>query len=153
MLICYFLHRKYQKTILPLPQILSERWTNTPYHTIKKLQDKTRQKYGRGSDGESNDGHTCLPVFFLAVSRGAWTVAGGNLCSVTLRQEALCEQSFLLIGAEGEKTRAYECVRVRVCVCLSQHTRMCEREEEEEADCENETVTRESWKEGCRERA
>lgn len=50
---------------------------------------------------------------------------------------------FLLIGAAGERTRAYECV----CVC--EHTRMCEQaselkvREEEEADCENETVTRE----------
>ncbi len=26
------------------------------------------------------------------------------------REEALCEQRFLLIGAAGERTRAYECV-------------------------------------------
>lgn len=73
------------------------------------------------------------------VSRGAWAVAGGNLCSVTLRQGGSIVRAKVSInrnsGREDESLRASE----------------REEHEEEEADCENETVTRESWREGWRE--
>lgn len=58
---------------------------------------------------------------------------------------------FLLIGTAGERTRAYKCVCESIRACVSERASERKVREEEEADCENETVTRESWREGCRE--
>ncbi len=109
-------------------------------HSIKSTRCN-RENYGRGSDWESNDGRACL--LFLALSRGACTVAGGNLCSVTLRQGGSIVWAKVSINRSSRR----EDKSVWVCVWASER----EVHEEEEADCENETVTRESWREGCRE--
>ncbi len=76
------------------------------------------ENYGRGSDWESNDGRALL--LFQALSRGAWTVAGGNLCSVTLRQGGSIVWAKVSINRssrrENKSVRVCEWASIRACV-------------------------------------
>lgn len=77
----------------------------------------------------------------MFLSRNAWPVAWGNLCSVLHKYMSINRGS-------GKRTRAYK-------KCVSKHVWLCVRERERKGNKgrrqQSEPVTRESWKEGERE--
>lgn len=82
-----------------------------------------------------------FPGWQVFLSRNAWPVAGGNLCSVLHKYTSINRGS-------GKRTSAYK-------ICVSEHVWLCVREWERKGNKgrrkQIKPVTRESWTEGERE--